>query len=932
MRLNVSTLAPRLAAVAVAGLLAVPANPDTPTGISSAAYALLLDRAAAPRSSFYIYQDADSPFNHGVPSGVFGAVAKVHLNAACIDDSAASNITGCSKAAQAFDTARGTVFQASFDPLVSNEFAGVNFEEPTNFATRSGVRGYDLRGATRLVFDVRSPSPGGIRVQFGIAGQTRDFILIPQSAGYSSMSLPLAGIDLSATNILFTIVTNAANAPAGGTVLVDNLKVDPAPSSLSSVVGLPVTYQTFGVPQTLSPLSTRVPVAPDQQVKNLASVYDAGLLVLALVRRGSAPDLSAVKAVADALDYLLQHDNHGFPLPAGPDGSVGFHSGYEAGESTLFNDQAPPGQGLKGDGKLAGFSGGTVMCGPSSFCLVLNGGSSGANAVAALALIAAYRALQDQRYLNDARQVGRWLLGMSAQGAGYGGYFNGYDDTTSPPLTLNKGKSTETNATIYACFTALADAEQELGNSAAAGQWSQAANAAGDFVMQMFNPLSGRFYAGAIPSNIDPGPGIVPGGNPKGGDVINSFDFMDANTLPILTIASSSRYQGQIDWRLPVRWIIQNYPRTIQAARQSYQGLGLVATTASGPNGIAWEFTAQAILAMRMVDRIYGEAQFEDSADLYLAQIRQNQTSAPFGDGRGITAATLQNGDTLAPDDQCLSTPFQCVPARVAVAATAFAIFAEQRISPFAIAARIAPAAIFNAASFQPAPNNTLSPGTDFTIFGASLADTTVSASFVGASLPTVLRGTAVQVNGVCAPLFYISPTQINAQVPDVALSGTVKVTVSTGIANADCTTGTTTAPQTAPFAAVSPGLLTLANGQGTVLAQHSDFSLIQSGSPAKSGEIVVLYGTGFGATTPAIPAGQIVNSTAKAAAAPTVKIGGVTLAPTDVLFAGLTQGFAGLWQFNLRIPAGVAAGDQPVSINVGGASTQGGITIPIAP
>jgi uncharacterized protein (TIGR03437 family) len=934
MRLNVSTLAPRLATLAVAGLLAVPANPDTPNGISSPAYALLLDRATAPRSIFYIYQDADSPFNHGVPSGVFGVYTKVHLNAACIDDPAASNTTGCSKAAQAFDTNRGTVFAVSFDPLVSTDFAGVNFEEPTSFATRSDTRGYDLRGATRLVFDVRSPTPGGIRVQFGIAGQTSDFVLVPQSASYSSMSLPLSGIDLSSTHILFTIVTNAANAPAGGTVLVDNVRVDPLPTSLASAIGLPVTYQTFGVTPASSPVSTRVPVPPDQQLKNLAAVYDSSLLVLALLQRGSSPDLAAVRAVADALDSLLQHDNHGFPLPTAPDGSSGFHSGYEAGESTLFNDQAPPGQGLSGDGKLAGFSGGTVMCGPSAFCLVLNGGSSGANAAAALALIAAYRDLQDQRYLNDARQIGKWLLGMSAQGAGYGGYINGYDDTTSPPLTLNQGKSTETNSMIFACFTALADAEQELGNSAAAGQWSQAANTAGDFVMQMFNPLSGRFYAGAIPSNIAPGPGIVPGGNPKGNDVINSFDFLDANTLPVLTLATSTRYQSQIDWRLPVRWILQNYPRTIQAANQSYQGLGLVATTTSGPNGIAWEFTAQAVLAMRMVDRIYGETQFENSADLYLAQIRQNQTSAPFGDGRGLTAATLQNGDTLAPDDQCLSTPFQCIPARVALAPTAFAIFAELRISPWAIAARIAPGGICNAATFQPAPNNTLAPGTIFSIFGTSLADITANASVSGSSLPTVLRGTAVQVNGVCAPLFYVSPGQINAQVPDVPLSSqTVQVTVSTAISNNDCTNGNPTTPQTAPFAAASPGLFTLIGGTGTVVAQHSsDYSLVQSGSAAKTGEIVILYGTGFGPTTPSIPAGQIVNSTFQAANTLTVTIGNATLAPSDVLFAGLAPGFAGLWQLNLRIPAGIPPGDQPISITVAGASTQRGITIPIAP
>ena len=932
MHLNVSTLALRFTTLAIGGMLAVPALSDTPNGISGPGYALLLDRATAPRSNFYIYQDADSAYNHGVPSGVFGAVAKVHLNAACIDDPAPSNTTGCSKAAQAFDTARDTVFQVSFDPLASVEFAGVNFEEPTSFATRSGTQGYDLRGATRLVFDVRSPTPGGIKVQFGIAGQTSDFMLIPQSSSYSSMSLSLAGIDLSNTHILFTIVTNVANAPNGGTVLVDNVRLDQPPTSLASAVGLPVSYQTFGVTPALSPVSTRVPVPPDQQLKNLAAVYDSSLLVLALVQRGSASDLAAVKAVADSLDYLLQHDNHGDLLPAASDGSAGFHNGYEAGESSLFNDQLPPGQGLKGDAKLAGYSGGATMCGTTGFCLILNGGSTGSNAAAGLALVAAYRGLQDQRYLNDARQVGEWLLGMSAQGAGYGGYLNGYDNSASVPPTLNQGKSTETNSLVYACFSALADAEQKLGNSAAAAQWSQAATAAGDFVMKMFNSLTGRFYAGTVPKGLAPGPGIVPGGDVNGNDVINTYDFLDANTLPVMSLATSNTYQGQIDWRMPLKWVLQNYPRTIQAANQSYQGLGLVATTSSGPNGIAWEFTAQAVLAMRIVDRIYGETQFENSADLYLAQIRQNQISAPFGDGRGLTAATLQNGDTLAPDDQCLTTPFQCIPSRVAVAATAFSIFAELRISPLGIPARIAQGGIFNAASFQPAPKNTLAPGTVFSIFGTSLADTIATASFSG-TLPTVLKGTSVQVNGVCAPLFYVSPGQINAQVPDVALSATAQLTVVTAIANNDCTNGTPTAAQTVPFAAVSPGLLTFAGGQGTVLAQHSaDYSLVQSGSPAAIGEIVVLYGTGFGPTTPPIPAGQIVNSTFQAADTMTFAIGGVTLPAANVLFAGLTSGFAGLWQFNLKIPAGVSAGDQPVSITVAGVSTQSGITIPIAP
>ena len=69
-------------------------------------------------------------------------------------------------------------------------------------------------------------------------------------------------------------------------------------------------------------------------------------------------------------------------------------------------------------------------------------------------------------------------------------------------------------------------------------------------------------------------------------------------------------------------------------------------------------------------------------ADFYLERIHQAQQTAPFGDGQGLAASTLQDGDTLPPLEQCLSTPFQCIPERVGLAATAWAIFAELGRSP----------------------------------------------------------------------------------------------------------------------------------------------------------------------------------------------------------------------------------------------------------
>ena len=77
-------------------------------------YTELAQRTTADRAAFYIYQDTDSGFNHGFPSGFFGTIDTIHLNAACVNDPNASN--GCSSNPDALDRARGNVLMISFDP------------------------------------------------------------------------------------------------------------------------------------------------------------------------------------------------------------------------------------------------------------------------------------------------------------------------------------------------------------------------------------------------------------------------------------------------------------------------------------------------------------------------------------------------------------------------------------------------------------------------------------------------------------------------------------------------------------------------------------------------------------------------------------------------------------------------------------------------
>ena len=88
---------------------------DQPFGsdsrISNHAYTLINRRAVANRVNFFVYQDVDSAFNHGFPSGEFGDISKITVNPACID---ALNSTGCSTDPNRLDLARGTVLQIAF--------------------------------------------------------------------------------------------------------------------------------------------------------------------------------------------------------------------------------------------------------------------------------------------------------------------------------------------------------------------------------------------------------------------------------------------------------------------------------------------------------------------------------------------------------------------------------------------------------------------------------------------------------------------------------------------------------------------------------------------------------------------------------------------------------------------------------------------------
>ena len=211
--------------------------------------------------------------------------------------------------------------------------------------------------------------------------------------------------------------------------------------------------------------------------------------------------------------------------------------------------------------------------------------------------------------------------------------------------------------------------------------------------------------------------------------------------------------------------------------------------------------------------------------------------------------------------------------------------------------------AIVNAAGFQPGP---LAPGSIVSIFGYNLAPSVASAPSV--PLPTSLAGTSIRVNGVPSPIYYVSPTQVNAQIPFEVATGPATVIVSVGL-NVLPSLALTIQPS-------APGLFML--GQNRALVQNQDGSTNGPDHPATPGSIVTAYLTGQGALDLPVPSGSAAppDPLIGAALRVTAMIGGQS---ANITFAGMTPGLVGVFQVNLRIPV-LAPGDYPLAVEVGSA------------
>jgi len=223
--------------------------------------------------------------------------------------------------------------------------------------------------------------------------------------------------------------------------------------------------------------------------------------------------------------------------------------------------------------------------------------------------------------------------------------------------------------------------------------------------------------------------------------------------------------------------------------------------------------------------------------------------------------------------------------------------------------------------------STTIAPNTWAAISGSALAPvgdsrTWQGSDFVSNQMPVQLDGVSVTMNGENAFVYYISPNQVNVLTPPDLAPGPVQVTVTTG--------GMTSAAFTAQALQYSPSFFIFGAGP-YIVATHVDGSLLGPASlypglttPAAAGEIVILYANGFGPVSPPVTARSGVQS-GNLPVLPVIQIGGIS---ASVQFAGLVS--PGLFQFNVVVPTTAKSGDNVITGQYNGLTTQAGVLLTI--
>ena len=284
-------------------------------------------------------------------------------------------------------------------------------------------------------------------------------------------------------------------------------------------------------------------------------------------------------------------------------------------------------------------------------------------------------------------------------------------------------------------------------------------------------------------------------------------------------------------------------------------------------------------------------------------------TTDPSGSGNVYAFATVYSGAGLTSLSDIVSDPEN------------HELNIQTTTSPAAITVPLAPpntsAPVVNAviSIVEDKTLTTFAPGELVEIYGTNLAKVTTDLSgWPGGSLPDLLNGVAVAVGSQRGRLLYVSPTQVDAELAFETQAGAQFLSVNNGNAPS--------APISMNVAAVAPALYDF-------VFKNADFSLVGASNPAHAGDVLVLYATGMGQTTPMLATGQSIplGPPFFDTAPVTVTMGGQN---ANVIYSIAAPPYvAGLYQMAVTTPAGLGAGSVPVVASVGGVASNT-VTIPV--
>jgi uncharacterized protein (TIGR03437 family) len=217
--------------------------------------------------------------------------------------------------------------------------------------------------------------------------------------------------------------------------------------------------------------------------------------------------------------------------------------------------------------------------------------------------------------------------------------------------------------------------------------------------------------------------------------------------------------------------------------------------------------------------------------------------------------------------------------------------------------------------------------GSWVSIYGSNLANNT--ADWTGlidnGQLPTSLGGVSVTIDGKPAYIYFVSPGQINLQAPTAA-AGDVQVVVINNGANS--------APIKVRLQNYAPAFFQWGANKYVLTTRYPDNSYVANPSigpgfvAAHPGDVLVLWATGFGPTSPLQAPGVLASGVHNVVQPVTVTIGGM---PATVIGAALSPGLAGVYQIAIQLPNQLSSGDVPLKATVGGFNTPDNVYLFVA-